>query len=76
MVSREKRLHEVFEHLRKFFGIHTQTDFANALRKSRNAITLALNGDERYLTDKLFKHLCDASAGIYTLPCQAERPDT
>ena len=40
MNERQKRLKEVYEHLRKFYGIHTQSDFANALRKSRNAITL------------------------------------
>ena len=45
MISREKRLHEVFEHLRKFFGIHTQTDFAVALKYSRVYISSALNGN-------------------------------
>ena len=43
MVKRQKRLKEVYEHLRANFGIHTQEDFANSLHKSRNAITLALN---------------------------------
>ena len=67
MNERQKRLKEVYEHLRKFYGIHTQSDFANALRKSRNAITLALNGDEKYLTDKLFTTLCEAYKGVFTL---------
>ena len=67
MNERQKRLKEVYEHLRKFYGIHTQSDFANALRKSRNAITLALNGDERYLTDKLFKNICEAYKGVFDL---------
>jgi hypothetical protein len=57
----------VYEHLRKFYGIHTQSDFANALRKSRNAITLALNGDEKYLTDKLFTTICEAYKGVFNL---------
>jgi transcriptional regulator with XRE-family HTH domain len=57
----------VYEHLRKFYGIHTQSDFANALRKSRNAITLALNGDEKYLTNKLFKNICEAYKGVFNL---------
>jgi hypothetical protein len=57
----------VYEHLRKFYGIHTQSDFANALRKSRNSITLALNGDEKYLTDKLFKTICEAYKGVFNL---------
>ena len=67
MNERQKRLKEVYEHLRKFYGIHTQSDFANALRKSRNAITLALNGDEKYLTDKLFKNICEAYPGVFNL---------
>ena len=67
MNERQKRLKEVYEHLRKFYGIHTQSDFANALRKSRNAITLALNGDEKYLTDNLFKNICEAYKGVFNL---------
>lgn len=67
MNERQKRLKEVYEHLRKFYGIHTQSDFANALRKSRNAITLALNGDEKYLTDKLFTTICEAYRGVFNL---------
>ena len=67
MNERQKRLKEVYEYLRKFYGIHTQSDFANTLRKSRNAITLALNGDERYLTDKLFKNICEAYKGVFDL---------
>ena len=67
MDERQKRLKEVYEHLRKFYGIHTQSDFANALRKSRNAITLALNGDEKYLTDNLFKNICEAYNGVFNL---------
>ena len=67
MNERQKRLKEVYEYLRKFYGIHTQSDFANALRKSRNAITLALNGDEKYLTDKLFTTICEAYKGVFDL---------
>ena len=67
MISREKRLHEVFEHLRKFFGIHTQTDFAVALKYSRVYISSALNGNEKNLTDKLFENICDAYPGVFDL---------
>jgi len=67
MVSREKRLHEVFEHLRKFFGIHTQTDFAVALKYSRVYISSALNGNEKNLTDKLFENICEAYPGVFNL---------
>ena len=67
MISREKRLHEVFEHLRKFFGIHTQTDFAVALKYSRVYISSALNGNEKNLTDKLFENICEAFPGVFNL---------
>ena len=67
MVSRGKRLHEVFEHLRKFFGIHTQTDFAVALKYSRVYISSALNGNEKNLTDKLFENICEAYPGVFDL---------
>ena len=67
MVSREKRLHEVFEHLRKFFGIHTQTDFAVALKYSRVYISSALNGNEKNLTDKLFENICEEYPGVFNL---------
>ena len=67
MVSRKKRLHEVFEHLRKFFGIHTQTDFAVALKYSRVYISSALNGNEKNLTDKLFENICEANPGVFNL---------
>lgn len=67
MISREKRLHEVFEHLRKFFGIHTQTDFAVALKYSRVYISSALNGNEKNLTDKLFENICEAYPGVFDL---------
>ena len=67
MVSREKRLHEVFEHLRKFFGIHTQTDFAVALKYSRVYISSALNGNEKNLTDKLFENICEPYPGVFDL---------
>lgn len=67
MVERQKRLKEVYEHLRRWSGIHTQTDFANSMRYSRNAISLALNGNEKYLTDKLFTNVCEAFPGVFNL---------
>lgn len=67
MIPRQKRLHEVFEHLRKFFGIHTQIDFALALKYSRVYISSALNGNEKNLTDKLFESICEAYPGVFDL---------
>lgn len=67
MIGRQKRLHEVYEHLRKFFGIHTQTDFAEVLKYSRVYISSALNGNEKNLTDKLFTNICEAYPGVFNL---------
>lgn len=67
MKERQKRLHEVFQHLRKTSGIHTQTDFANALQYSRVYISAALNGMEKNLTDKLFESICNAFPGTFNI---------
>ena len=67
MIDKQKRLHEVYEHLRMSYGVHTQIDLAKALHYSRNAITLALNGNEKYLTENLFRSVCAAYPGVFNL---------
>ena len=67
MIDRQKRLHEVYEYVRDNFPIHTQADFAEALKYSRVYISAAMNGMEKNLTDKLFKSICEAYPGIFNL---------
>jgi len=67
MIERQKRLKEVYDHLRKYFGVHTQTDFADAIKYSRPVISSALNGNEDYLTDKLFKNICEAYPYVFNI---------
>ena len=67
MVERQKRLKEVYEYLRQFNGIHTQTDFANAINYSRVYISAAMNGNESNLTDKLFAKICEVYPGVFDL---------
>lgn len=67
MNDKQKRLQEVYDHLRNHHGIHTQTDFAQSVNYSRNAISLALNGNEGYLSDKLFRNICAAYPNIFNL---------
>ena len=55
MVERQRRLLEVYAHLHDHCGVHTQKDLAHILRYSRVYISSALNGNEKNLTDKLFK---------------------
>lgn len=67
MVDRQNRLKEVYEYVRQFKGIHTQIDFAIAVNYSRTAISLALNGKESYLTDKLFENICKAFPDTFSI---------
>lgn len=67
MIERQKRLKEVYEYLRDNCGIHTQIDFANALKYSRSVISSALNGNEAYLTDSLFKNISESFPGVFQL---------
>lgn len=67
MIERQKRLKEVYEHLRKYHGVHTQIDFADAIKYSRPVISSALNGNEAYLTNKLFQNICEAYPDVFNL---------
>lgn len=67
MKERQKRLNEVYEHLRENFRIHTKSGFAEAIHYGRTSLSAALNGNEAYLTDSLFKNICDAYPGTFNL---------
>lgn len=67
MNERQKRLIEVYEHLRKYFAIHTKTGFAEALQYGRTSVSAAMNGDEKYLTDSLFKNICEKFPNVFSL---------
>lgn len=67
MNERQKRLIEVYDHLRRYFGIHTKTGFAEAIHYGRTSLSSAMNGDESYLTDNLFKNICEAYRGVFNL---------
>ena len=67
MNARKDRLNEVYEHLRNHFGIHTKTQFAAVLKITQPALSSAMNGNEAYLTDNLFKRICAAYQGVFNL---------
>lgn len=67
MNERQKRLIEVYEHLRRFFDIHTKSGFAEALHYGRTSLSAAMNGDDSYLTDNLFKNICEAYPGVFNI---------
>ena len=67
MLDREKRLNEVYEHVHRYFNIHTKGEFADYIKYARAYISSALNGNEKYLTDKLFDSICKAFPGVFDL---------
>lgn len=67
MNERQKRLIEVYNYVRQHFGIHTKQGFAEALNYGRTSMSAALNGNEGYLTDSLFKSICAAFPGTFNL---------
>lgn len=65
--DRQKRLIEVYDHLRQHFGIHTKTGFAEAVKYGRTSMSAAMNGKEDYLTDDLFEKICEAYKDVFNL---------
>lgn len=66
-MARKDRLKEVYEHVRRHFPIHTQTDFADSLKYNRAYISSAMHGNEKNLTDKLFTNICETYPGVFNL---------
>jgi predicted RNase H-like nuclease (RuvC/YqgF family) len=67
MTTKQDRLKEVYDHLRAHYGIHTQIDFAEAIRITRPALSSAMNGNEAYLTKNLFQKICATFPGVFDL---------
>ena len=67
MNERQKRLIEVYDHLRRYYGIHTKGGFAEAIHYGRTSMSAAMNGVEGYLTDNLFKNICEAFPDVFNL---------
>ncbi len=67
MIERQKRLNEVYQYLRQHRGIHTKSDFAESIHYGRTSMSAALNGNESYLTDSLFKKICYAFPDTFSL---------
>ena len=65
MKTRQERLTEVFAHVKRHFGIFTQQKFAEAIGYSRSVVSLALNGDEKSLTNEMLKSVCDKWPDVF-----------
>ena len=48
-MTRKERLREVYEYVRSHFPVHSQSDFAAALKYNRAYISSAMNGNEKIL---------------------------
>lgn len=59
MENQEKKdkLNSLFTNLYSSGKVHTKKQFAELLGMSYSNIVMAMNGDERYLTDKLIKRV-------------------
>lgn len=66
-MGRKERLNEVYEYVRKHFPIHTQVDFAEKLKYHRTYISSAMHGNEKNLTDKLFRNICETFPNVFNL---------
>ena len=49
-MEREDRLKEVYEYVRKYYPIHTQTEFSDALKYNSAYISSAMHGNKKNLT--------------------------
>lgn len=67
MLDKQKILNEVYEHLHKFYGIHTKGEFADAIHYARAYISSAMNGNKKYLTEKLFRNIHEAFPNVFDL---------
>ena len=67
MKERQKRLIEVYEYLRKPYNVHTKTGFAEAVKYGRTSMSSAMNGNDLYLTDGLFRSICLAYPNVFNL---------
>lgn len=63
----QKTLNEVYEYLHEHCGLHTKSDFADALKVKRAGLYSAMNGNEAYLTENLFRRICTAYPGKFDI---------
>jgi hypothetical protein len=67
MKMRIERLNKAYEHVRSLALVHTKKDFAAAIGFDKTNLSSAFKGVERYLTDGLFKKICDKYPDIFNV---------
>lgn len=66
---RQKRLNQVFEHLKRYHGIYTKDAFAAAVEHGRTSMSAALNGNPEYLSAALMRKIVKHYPGVFNLQC-------
>ena len=66
-MERANRLNEVYKHLFAYFNVKSQTDFAQAIKVQRTAMSAAMNGSKAQLTHNFFTQICAAFPGVFNL---------
>ena len=66
-MERANRLNEVYRHLFAYFSVKSQTEFAQAIKVQRTAMSAAMNGSKAYLTNNFFTKICAAFPGVFNL---------
>ena len=61
------KLNKVYDYLRSSGKVHTKKEFAEHIEFDRTNLSSAFNGDERYLTDGLFKKICEKFPEIFNI---------
>lgn len=57
ITDKRERIKEIFRHLKSIGRVHTQSDFAKAIGSTPATVSNMLSGEERYLTDNLFRKI-------------------
>jgi len=65
--KKQDRLQEVYRHLLGTGEIKSTLDFANRLGRKRPGISAALNGNDLYLTDSLFRQIDEKFPNTFNL---------
>lgn len=55
--TKKERIKVIFGHLKSVGRVHTQADFAKAIGSTPATVSNMLSGEERYLTDNLFRKI-------------------
>lgn len=58
-MTKKERLNEVYQHLKSKGYVHTQVEFAKKIGYNKTNMSSAFAGNEKYLTDSLFRKVCE-----------------